>query len=34
MILSDNGTAFTEELAKNFAATRNIQWQFSLTEAS
>ena len=33
IILSDNGTAFTAELTQNFAATRNIKWQFSLTEA-
>ena len=33
IILSDNGTPFTAELTQNFAATRNIKWQFSLTEA-
>ena len=33
IILSDNGTAFTEELTQNFAETRNFKWQFSLTEA-
>ena len=33
IILSDNGTAFTAELIQNFAAARNIKWQFSLTEA-
>ena len=33
MISSDKGTAFTAELTKNFAATRNIKWQFSLTGA-
>ena len=33
IILLDNGAAFTAELTKNFAATRNIKWQFSLTEA-
>ena len=33
IILSDNGTAFTAGLTQNFAATRNIKWQFSLTEA-
>ena len=33
IILLDNGTAFTVELIQNFAATRNIKWQFSLTDA-
>ena len=33
IILSDNGTVFTAELTQNFEATRNIKWQFSLTEA-
>ena len=34
IILSGNGAAFTAELTQNFAATRNIKWQFSLTETS
>ena len=33
IILSENGTVFTAELTQNFEATRNIKWQFSLTEA-
>ena len=33
IILSDNGTAFTAELTRNFAATRNTKLQFSLIEA-
>ena len=33
IIFSDNGTALTAELTQNFAATRNVKWQFSLTEA-
>ena len=34
IILLENGTAFIAELTQNFAATRNIKWKYSLTEAT
>ena len=32
-ILTDNGTVFTSQETQKFAANRNIEWQFSLSNA-